>query len=382
MVLLNHAAFATGFVLRHDLGRVVARFDIAVPMFFVLSGFLLYRPFARSVLSDGKAPDLRRFYTGRALRILPAYWVAVIGVALFFDTRPSGSFGWLSNLLALPAIGVDVPYSITPAWSIGVEISFYLLLPAYAALLGRIARPMPASLRPRALLAGTAILFLCGQLFRFAVVLGLDGNPEIQARSLLLLPMYIDLFATGMAIAVASLLAQERRVGFLHSLGSHPGASWGCAGLLLLLVSLMRAPNAPFGLNGAEYLPRQLAYSAISAIWLAPAIFGDQSAGLLRRVLRGRALTFLGSISLSFYLWHLSFVEQAKHWTIPDYDELVAVAEAAVENSPDSLSALVTFTGNWPVVSIVAFVSTVLVASFLYFTVERSFLNLKANAGR
>jgi peptidoglycan/LPS O-acetylase OafA/YrhL len=131
-------------------------------------------------------------------------------------------------------------------------------------------------------------------------------------------------------------------------------------------------------LNGVEYLPRQLAYSVISALWLAPAIFGDQSAGRLRAVLAAKPLAYLGSISLSFDLWHLSFVEQAKEWTIRGYDELVERAARAAVTDPTSFDTLLTFTGSWPKVSAVAFAATLAVAAAANRFVEQPFLRLKA----
>src|SRR5690349_18394994 len=57
MVLLNHAAYATGFPFRdtplsNALTPFIARLDLSVPMFFVMSAFLLYRPFAKATLQD------------------------------------------------------------------------------------------------------------------------------------------------------------------------------------------------------------------------------------------------------------------------------------------------------------------------------------------
>src|SRR5882724_6110621 len=45
-----------------------------VTLFFVLSGFLLYRPFI-----NGR-PSIGRYFRNRALRILPAYWAVLIAV--------------------------------------------------------------------------------------------------------------------------------------------------------------------------------------------------------------------------------------------------------------------------------------------------------------
>ena len=55
---------------------------IGVPIFFVISGFLLYRPFAAASRAGGREVDVRRYAIGRALRIVPAYWAALTFFAL------------------------------------------------------------------------------------------------------------------------------------------------------------------------------------------------------------------------------------------------------------------------------------------------------------
>ncbi|MEZ5141930.1 MAG: acyltransferase family protein [Acidimicrobiales bacterium] len=371
MVLLNHAAFATGFIQRGVTGDgsqletflapIVARTDLSVPMFFVMSGFLLFRPFASRTLA-GRAPgSTRLFYRRRALRVFPAYWVALLGIGIVFGLRITGVWGWISNALVLPAFGASGGYGITQAWSIGVEVTFYLLLPLLAWVLVRLTRGRDESGRHLVLLLVLGGLFAIGWAFRVYVV---AASPSWQTQSLLWLPMYLDLFAIGMAMAVLSAgLSRGRPLPrVLRSLGDHPALCWAAAGVLYLMMTRFTPPPVPFGLNGAEYLPRQLLYGLASALWLWPAMFGDQTQGRLRRALASKPLVYLGGISLSFYLWHLALVDQAKAWTVPDYE---------------SLTGLATFTGNFFVVAGLAWLVTFLVASLLFRVVELPFLRLK-----
>src|SRR5207248_7970993 len=76
-VLLFHVATSTGFVARSELGRYFNQLDVGVDVFFVLSGFLLYRPFARAHLRGEEIPATRRYLVRRFLRILPAYWLVL-----------------------------------------------------------------------------------------------------------------------------------------------------------------------------------------------------------------------------------------------------------------------------------------------------------------
>jgi peptidoglycan/LPS O-acetylase OafA/YrhL len=204
-------------------------------------------------------------------------------------------------------------------------------------------------------------LYVAGQLFRIVVVL---ADPGWVEQSLLWLPMYVDLFAIGMAMAVATTgdpvgIASPQ---FLERAAEHPAACWVGAFAVFLLVAQMDPPPTPFGLAGAEYIPRQFAYGVASALWLLPAIFGEQSRGRLRSFLVARPIVYLGVISYSFYLWHLAFVEQAKRWTVADYG---------------ALDGLDVFTGNVVVVTLVAFVCTFAVASLIFRVIELPFLRLK-----
>src|SRR5688572_7606459 len=76
-VLVTHVSFLTYANVEHPLGVFFARMDIGVAFFFLISGFLLYRPFAMAHLTASAGPAVRPFFRRRALRIFPAYWVAL-----------------------------------------------------------------------------------------------------------------------------------------------------------------------------------------------------------------------------------------------------------------------------------------------------------------
>src|SRR4029077_572200 len=80
-VLFAHCAAATlaGSTL---LGHAIGDFQMGVTVFFVISGFLLYRPFVAGDMTGRGAPRTLTFYRRRALRIFPAYWFALAAFAL------------------------------------------------------------------------------------------------------------------------------------------------------------------------------------------------------------------------------------------------------------------------------------------------------------
>src|SRR3954447_26858620 len=75
MVVLFHAAEASG------VSGVFQHLDVGVTVFFVLSGFLLYRPMLAANLGLAPATATGRFYWRRFLRIAPGYWMALLVVS-------------------------------------------------------------------------------------------------------------------------------------------------------------------------------------------------------------------------------------------------------------------------------------------------------------
>src|SRR6266542_6733350 len=73
---------------RRDSWATAALFELRVAfvMFFVLSGYLLYRAFARAALGQSDAVHNRGYLLRRAARIVPAYYVALAGSVLLVST--------------------------------------------------------------------------------------------------------------------------------------------------------------------------------------------------------------------------------------------------------------------------------------------------------
>jgi peptidoglycan/LPS O-acetylase OafA/YrhL len=363
MVLLIHAAFATGYDKHSWLGPYIARFDLALPMFFIISGFLLYLPYVKELLRDRRV-DTRDYYRRRALRIFPGYWAALLGITVIFSLQVDGIRQIVANVFLLPAFGSTEGYLIFPAWSIGIELTFYLVLPLYAVGLRRLLAGRDSSTRVRGMLTGALALYVLGELIRLAVVV---ADPSWAGRSLLWFPLYIEFFAIGMAVAVyvvtAPTTADLPRP--LAWLARHPGVCWATALAVFLAVAQLTPPETPFGLSSREYLPRQFGYGLFSLLCLLPGIFGDQREGRIRGFLQLRPLVYLGGISYSFYLWHHVLVDQAKQWTVSDLDQR------------ELIGGLAPFTGNFWLISLIAWVCSALVASVLFRFVELPFLKLK-----
>src|SRR6201993_1365156 len=138
-VVITHVAFQTGHSTGID-GRLFGRFDLAVAVFFGLSGFLLWRGHAAAARDLRPAPPTGRYLRSRIVRILPAYLVAVVVIlALLPGAGTPSATVWLANLsLAQIYVPLTLTGGLTQMWSLSVEVSFYLALPLLAVLAARL----------------------------------------------------------------------------------------------------------------------------------------------------------------------------------------------------------------------------------------------------
>ncbi len=137
-----HTAFVSGLTGRSWLGHYTARLEIGVSVFFVISGFLLYRPFAVAHLGGRPANAIWTFWARRLRRIIPAYWLAFLAITYVFGVG-TVRHDWWSPLVYLGFAQIYLPHyvltGVTQAWSLCTEMSFYLMLPLWAALVARVA---------------------------------------------------------------------------------------------------------------------------------------------------------------------------------------------------------------------------------------------------
>ncbi|MFT3901296.1 MAG: acyltransferase [Gordonia sp. (in: high G+C Gram-positive bacteria)] len=136
-VLTTHVAFQTGAVVWPVAGPVLGRLDLAVALFFALSGFLLWQPHAAAAWGLGPEPSLARYARHRFWRIWPAYLVVVVVVlTLLPEAKTSDPVVWLANLtLTQVFVPLSLTAGLTQMWSLSVEVLFYAVLPLLALLL-------------------------------------------------------------------------------------------------------------------------------------------------------------------------------------------------------------------------------------------------------
>ncbi|PSK97166.1 peptidoglycan/LPS O-acetylase OafA/YrhL [Murinocardiopsis flavida] len=329
MVLVFHVAIETGAALADGaIGALLSRGEMGVPLFFALSGLLLYRPWARAAIDGTPGPSVRSYLWRRGLRVLPAYWLVALTAMLLWNDG-FGIRHWIEVFTLTYTFNTDPwfagtgPYGLGQMWSLSVEVSFYAALPLIAWLLTRFAARAGggADARARRLLTGTALIAAAG-----AAALLLQFYPDPRPYMHAWLPRTLGMFAVGMAIAVLTEWAHRepgadgpaRRLS--RTLAQSPGLSWGLAAVVYVVASTPVTGPRFVGVDGYWIALADAATSLLFAFFvIAPVAFlppPDQAPAVRRpaaeRLADGTWLAallahpvsrFLGRISYGIFLW-------------------------------------------------------------------------------
>ncbi len=235
-------------------------------LFFVLSGFLLYRPFLRGRV------ELGSYFARRAVRILPAYWVALAGALLLLwggDGTPGIRLPSASSLGLFAVFGQNFSgatiMQLNPVtWTLCVEVGFYLLLPLVAR---RNAIPV----------------LVVGGLAWNLLIHELHGG-EVLTRAL---PAFLPYFAVGMA--VARWPVRRWRAG------------WAITGVALVVGNgVWHSVAAPRVVNPVLAVFADFPAAAGFALLVSVVAAGGLP-GL-------RRLSWVGVRSYGLYLWHVPLI--------------------------------------------------------------------------
>ncbi len=347
------------------LGALMWPLESGVTLFFVLSGFLLYRPFAAAVLAGRPRPSVRRYLRNRALRILPAYWAILLASALVIGSAATGIIGgsFVVGVSLDPAtlgavallIGNYLPTKflsgIPPSWSLSTEVAFYVLLPLFVV----IAACAAGRRRRMALWLPPATLLAIGLVGKVAVATFSPGREHpveaslhgVLARSFL---THADLFGYGMAAAVIFAAYETGNARPLEKI------------LRLVPKRLL----AYFGLSAlifGYYLIPTYAYDSIVALLAALLLLRILRPGRSGKPLwiERRPAVACGKISYSIFLWNYPVL-------------LFLASQGLLLGSNDAVAFIVN--------TLVASTIVLLLSCLTYRFVELPAINLKRAGGR
>ena len=271
------------------LDRGLDELRLGVTLFFVLSGYLVFGPFAAAALDGRDRPSMRRYALKRAARILPAYWLVLAGAfaltaATNHPMRVSTGDLPLFLVFAQNQAAATHGHVDPPMWSLCVEVTFYALLPLVALVVARLGRDRRRQL---ALIAG---LFAAGVLA--CLIAAAAGWPPTVTDSLM---TTVPLFAAGMAVAV---LAHGRTIS------NRAAAALIGGGIVLVLAGATVESVA--ALQGGPL--RTAVSDTPAAVGFALIVGALVAAPLRARPLTAGPLLFAGAISYGLYLWHFPVI--------------------------------------------------------------------------
>lgn len=313
-VLLTHVAFDTGFDVDSSWGRYFARADVGVAIFFLISGFLLYRPFVVARFDGDPRPRTGAFLWRRVLRIYPAYWVALVALVVIGGIEVHGFTAWL-RFAGLVHIywTTSVFGPVAQSWTLATEIAFYAFLPFYALLQRRVVRDAaPASRKLRAELVGVLILVAVTWIYRLWLwSLHTDRFGVYNTW----LPSWLDHFALGMLLAVGSVWFARRGTPSWLMHRWMPAVSWLGAATAFWLVSTQLGVAVNYALfTERDEMVVHVFYAIVAVLLVLPGVFGPQDRGLIRRALANRGVQSVGLISYGVYLWHELLIIKFREW--------------------------------------------------------------------
>lgn len=318
-----------------------------VVLFFVLSGFLLFMPYARALLFQEAWPSARKFYLRRIFRIWPGYYVTLAAMILLFNRQYLQPDHWERLGLFLTFFmdssqqtwqQIDGPF-----WTLAIEWQFYMFLPLIALAFSWAVKRIASSPQQRL----KAVLLCCSVLIVLSLLIrGFGLTYQRHPNMNVLIPhgvlnfilffvfgiqgKYLEVFALGMLVSTFYTFAQHPAVGpqLKARLLKFSNRAW-MAGMLVLVFIALWQVEAETDRNA---MPNFTAFSffhpfrSLYAWWGEPIasvgfalcivaiLFGSP---ILRWLFETRLLRWIGTLSYGLYMWHLNLIQAFDSWVSP-----------------------------------------------------------------
>ena len=303
-------SWLTPYIGRYSLDFLVRAGYMMVDGTILLSGFLLYLPWARQQRDGGPSPDTRDFYERRFRRIAPSYWLYTL-LMLFVVVLPyhlytrTGDlikdllmhFGFIFNWTRPTYLGTQLGGG---SWTIAVEMQFYVIFPLLAGLCRK---------HPGAVLLGmtAAAAYFRGTMVHVMTEYGMVVNQMVS---------FLDVYALGMALAIAYAHLEKCTFAGKRKILMQTGATLlFVLGIFCTLKILRVQASSP---SYTEIQAGQMIRRPILALSLGAVLISLPFSIRPLRLLFGNPVTrFLSGISMNFYLLHQSVAVHLKRLGIP-----------------------------------------------------------------
>lgn len=324
LVLLVHVSLMTlsldlwGRDAQPFLSALLLASDSGVTLFFVLSGFLLFLPYAQALLFQKAWPSAKIFYMRRVLRIFPAYFFSLFILVMFSNPSLLQPHNW-TKLLPFLTLTMDFGNSSLingPYWTLATEFQYYLVLPLIALAILALTRLVSPERRLWMVVGSLLVMIAWGLTTRWW-----GENFVVRPHALMNKVLFVvygdngkffEDFAVGMLIAVCYTFLnnsskKERSLRFMRRL-----IPW-LALLCVLLYAFAAMRNYTSAWNYIwPFVPRLFQVAPWITEWTFALSYGclvlaalfSRPGGLLRRIFEWTPLRWLGLISYSLYIWH------------------------------------------------------------------------------
>lgn len=323
--------------------------DTGINLFFVLSGFLLFLPYASAILYGKIWPSWRRFYLRRVFRILPAYYASLLLMICLYSPKFLSWERWPDWLAFLTLFLDSSPTTYKqvsgPLWTLAVEWQFYLILPLLALgiafVVERLAQRAPEAGTRLKLIIGCLLLLAVWGVFSRWLGLFLVSNPQPMSSPWYwpigfflffgygttipgLHGKFLENFALGMLVSTLYIYTQRKNkrteTDSTNGLGKRlrrlsPYLFIASLLWLLLLFAWKYAQSRGFAsalpLISYWYFPHayydifaELGYGIGYSLLLLAVLF---SGVRLKRIFEWKPLRWIGLLSYGLYMLHLNF---------------------------------------------------------------------------
>lgn len=357
-------------------GELLPAFRIFLPPFFVLSGVLLYRSFARAIIAGTPRPAAGPFILGRALRLLPAFWLLTLVVMLTLNLRAvDGVWYVLKPFLLLhywltPEVADWMP-GMEHTWTVPVEMSYYVALPVLALLINRYARrgADPAQ-RARRMLVPFILMGVLGILWTVFAYL-----PAVSDYTFYYIfwPFgYATFFAAGMAMATVSEYRDvTSTTPAVHKLVARWPHVWWLGALAALVFNMYRPTLLSTDVTELQPLTEYTLFFIFGVCMVLPLTVPEVRSRFFDAVLTNRPIRYTGRLSYGVYLWNVPIMYYYfQHGNIFG-DEPLGLN---VPREPMVFSEFAGFT-------LFVFVGTAVAVLVSYYLLERPALRLRRSLG-
>lgn len=273
---------------------------VFVDMMILISGFLLFLPYARNMVEGSKLEGNLSFYKKRVARIVPSYYLCIIILLLFF-VLPNKEYWTIDALKKDLFAQLTFTQMFDPStkntifngvlWTVSVEVQFYIIFPIVAYLFRK--KPIITYI----------CMVACAYLYiRFVVLKSDDLGFMINQ-----MPTFLGVYANGMmgALIYVNIANTIKRSKYISAICTVTSLLLLYMIRLMLKFSLLSAPSNQVWQVEYRYI--------LSLVFVTLVISLSLSAKWLRFIFSNRVVRYLSAISFNLYIWHQMIAVRFKY---------------------------------------------------------------------